>query len=163
MRGAIFMWKRKVVASVLLLMSLIVAYLVWPTDEHRIRKLFKEGVEAAESGDLEGVMAKVSFNYRDDYGVTYLYLKEILKREFQRLSDISVEYDGLKILVREDEATAELDMRVIATAGNETGYIIGDARAPLHIRFTLEKERGKWQIIKTEGLEIVHGARASVR
>ncbi len=132
---------------------LLAAYLLWPTDESRIRKLFKEGAEAMESRDLDGVMAKVSFNYRDDHGMTYLYLKETLKREFQRLSDISIEYEVVKVGVSGDAATAELDLRVIATSGSDTGYIIGDVKTPLRLTFTLEKERAKWQIVKTEGFK----------
>lgn len=156
--------KRKRMAALLLLSaSILAAYLLWPTDESRIRRLFKEGAKAVESRDLEGVLAKVSFNYRDEYGMTYLYLKEILKREFQRLSDISIEYGDLKIEVQEDAATAELDVRVIATSGSETGYIIGEVKTPLHLRFSLEKERTKWQIVKTEGVEGSYGIKRSVR
>ena len=156
--------RKKGTASLLLFsVSILAAYLLWPSDESRIRKLFKEGARAVESGDLEGVMAKVSFNYRDEYGMTYLSLKEMLKREFQGLSDISIEYGDLKIQVREDAATAEMDVRVIATSGNETGYIAGDIKTPLHLRFTLGKERTKWQIIGTEGFEASHGTSSSVR
>ncbi len=144
--------KKFMVAALLLSLGLLALYLLWPTDESRIRKLFKEGAHGVESRDLDGVMAKISFNYRDEYGMTYLYLRETLKREFQRLSDINVEYSAPRIQVREDTATADLDVRVIITSGNEAGYLIGDARAPLRLRFTLEKERAKWQIVKTEGL-----------
>jgi len=150
--------------SVLLLVSVL--YLLWPSDEARIRKLFKEGAGAVESRDLDGVMSKVSFAYRDDYGVTYLYLKEILKREFDRLSDIQVEYGELKIQIIKkggpgeerlspntpDMAVAELDIRVVATAGTETGYLLGDVKTPIHMRFTLEKERMNWLIVKAEGI-----------
>jgi hypothetical protein len=150
--------------SVLLLVSVL--YLLWPSDEARIKKLFKEGAGAVESRDIDGVMSKVSFAYRDDYGVTYLYLKEILKREFDRLSDIQVEYGELRIKIikkggpREerlspdtpDMAVAEMDIRVVATAGTETGYILGDVKTPVHMRFTLEKERMKWLIVKAEGI-----------
>lgn len=135
------------------LVIVLAAYLLWPSDESRIRKLFKEGATAVESGDIDRVMAKVSFNYRDDYGMTYLSLKETLKREFQRLSDISVEYGDLKIRVSENTALAELDIRVVATSGNETGYIIGDIRTPLPLRFTLDKERAKWLIVRAEGFQ----------
>lgn len=136
------------------LFALTVAFLLLrPTDESRIRKLIKDGAKAAESRDIEGVMAKISFNYRDDYGMTYLYLKEILKREFERLSDISVEYEDLKIRVSENTAVAELDIRVVATSGNDTGYILGDVKTPLQLRFTLDKERTKWLIVRTEGFE----------
>ncbi len=144
---------KRIAAVFILLAALLAAYLLRPTDEGRIRKLFKEGAKAVESRDSDGVMAKVSFNYLDDHGMTYLYLKETMKREFQRLSDISVEYEVRTLRVEKDTAVAELDIRVIATSGSETGYIIGDAKSPLRLRFTLEKERTKWQIVKTEGLE----------
>jgi hypothetical protein len=142
---------KKMMALLLLLIIILAGYLLWPTDESRIRKLIKEGAKAAASGDLDGVMAKISFNYRDDHGMTYLYLKETLKRQFQRLSDISIDYEDLNIAVSQNTALADLDVRVIATAGNETGYIIGDIKTPLPLRFTLEKERTKWLIVKAEG------------
>lgn len=157
------MSKRSTIGLVLLVAAIGTLWFLWPTDESRIRKLFKEGAKAVESRDLDGVMAKVAFNYRDEHGMTYLYLKEVLKREFQRLSDISIEYEVLNVRVAENTATAELDMRVIATSGSDTGYIIGDVRTPLRLRFTLEKERAKWQLISTEGLEESYGTRTSVR
>jgi hypothetical protein len=45
-----------------------------------------------------------------------------------------------------------MDVRIIATIGNETGYIFGDLPKPAHLKFTLEKERTKWLVAKTEGL-----------
>jgi hypothetical protein len=54
----------------------IILYLLWPSDESRIKKLFKEGSQAIEKKELDAVMSKVSFNYRDGYGFTYLYIKE---------------------------------------------------------------------------------------
>ena len=158
--------KKLFIGLLFLLLLVSVLYLLWPSDEARIRKLFKEGAGAVESRDIDGVMSKVSFAYRDDYGVTYLYLKEILKREFDRLSDIQVEYGELKIKIIKkggpgeerpspdapDMAVAEMDIRVVATAGTETGYILGDVKTPVHIRFTLEKERMKWFIVKSEGI-----------
>ncbi len=143
--------KKRIISLFSLLVMIIAAYLLWPSDESRIRKLFKEGAAAVESGDLDGVMAKVSFNYRDDHGMTYLSLKETLKREFQQLSDIGVEYGDLKIRVSDNTAVAELDVRVVATSGNETGYIIGDIKTPFPLRFTLDKERTKWLIVRAEG------------
>jgi len=143
--------KKLIIVLLLLLAMVTTLYLLWPTDESRIRKLIKEGAKATESGDVDGIMAKVSFNYRDDYGMTYLSVRETLKREFQRLSDITVEYGNLNIRVTEDTAVAELDIRVVATSGTETGYIIGDIKNPLSLRLTLDRERTKWLIVKAEG------------
>jgi len=90
----------------------------------------------------------------------------MLKREFDRLSDIQVEYGELRIEIIKkggtqgerrspdapDMAMAELDIRVVATAGTETGYLLGDVKTPVHVEFTLEKERMKWLIVKAEGI-----------
>ncbi|HET6514911.1 MAG TPA: hypothetical protein VFG09_07095 [Thermodesulfovibrionales bacterium] len=145
------MKRRSLIAAGLVVLAILGFSFLWPTDEGRIRKLFKEGAAAMEAKNLEGVMAKVSYRYTDDYGMTYLYLKEMLKREFGALSDIKVEYDAVRIKVSNNSAVAEVDVRVIATSGKETGYIIGDIREPLRLRFTLEKERMKWLIVKREG------------
>src|SRR6266498_4542571 len=147
---------RKVIITLLLfLVPALTLYILWPSDEGRIKKLFKEGAGSMESEDPGGVMAKVSFNYRDEYGMTYLTLRETLEREFKRISDVHVEYDDLKIQVFKNGASkgalAEMDVRVVATIGSETGYIAGDVKKPLHLRFALEKERMKWLIVKTEG------------
>jgi len=160
--------RRLVIGLLSVLVLILVVYLLWPSDEARIRKLFKEGASAVESKDLDDVMSKVSFAYRDEYGATYLYLKKILKREFDRLSDIQVEYEALKVeIVKKgglageqpssdtpDIAMAEMDIRVVATAGTETGYIVGDVKTPVHMKFTLEKERMRWLIVKAEGIRL---------
>lgn len=68
------------------------------------------------------------------------------------MSDIKIEYENLNIKVNEKTATADMDVRIIATIGNDTGYIFGDLPKPVHLKFTLEKERTKWLVTKTEGL-----------
>jgi len=135
-----------------LLITPLVIYLVWPSDESRIKKLFREGSQAIEKEDIDAAMSKVSFNYTDEYGFNYLYIKESLKRVFQQMSDITIEYESLKITVSDKTAKAEMDLRVVATMGTDTGYILGDLPNPVHLTFTLEKERTKWMVTKTEGM-----------
>lgn len=145
------MSRKSISILVLLLVAMPAVCFLWPSDERRIKRLFTDGKRAIESENLEGVMSKVSYNYRDDYDLTYLYLKETLKNQFEELTDITVEYENLNIKVSKDTATADVDVRVIATKGNETGYIIGDARSPAHFKFSLDKERTKWLIVGSEG------------
>jgi hypothetical protein len=130
----------------------VLIYLLWLSDESRIKKLFKEGSQAIEKEDLDGVMSKLSFNYHDEYGMNYLYIKESMKSVFQQMNDIKIEYENLKIKVDKKTATADVDVRILATIGNDTGYILGDLAKPVHLTFTLEKERAKWLVTKTEGL-----------
>lgn len=146
------MSKKSTAILFVLLLTPIILYLIWPSDESRMKKLFKEGARATEKEDLDAVMSRVSYNYRDEYGLTYLYIKESMKRVFLQMSDIKIEYENLKIKVKEKTATADMDVRVVATIGNDTGYILGDLPKPVHLKFTLEKERTKWLVIKTEGL-----------
>jgi hypothetical protein len=130
----------------------VLIYLLWPSDESRIKKLFKEGSQAIEKEDLDGVMSKISFNYHDEYGMNYLYIKESMKSIFQQMNDIKIEYENLKIKVDKKTATADMDVRILVTIGDDTGYIFGDLAKPVHLTFTLEKERAKWLVTKTEGL-----------
>ena len=146
------MSKKTIVILFLLLLTPVIFYLIWPSDESRIKKLFKEGSAAIEKEDLEAVMSKVSFNYQDEYSFNYLYIKETMKHVFQQMSDIKVEYENLKINVTDKTATADMDVMVLATISGNTGYVLGDLAKPAHLKFTLEKERSKWSVIKTEGL-----------
>ncbi|MGQ9571423.1 MAG: hypothetical protein ACUVUQ_11420 [Thermodesulfovibrionales bacterium] len=127
-------------------------YIFMSSDESRIKKLFKEGSRAIEIKDVDAVMSKISYNYQDEYGMNYLSLKESIKSVFKKISDIKVEYENLKIKVNKETASADIDVRILATEGNETGYILCDLAKPVYLRFTLEKERTKWLVTKTEGL-----------
>jgi len=131
----------------------VVVYLLVPSDASRIKKLFKEGAKAVEREDIDAVMSKVSFNYRDEYGFTYLYIKETMKTVFRQWGDIKIEYENLKIDVKGKTALADMEVLVTASIGDNTGYVIGDLTKPAHLTFTLEKERTKWLIVKTEGLQ----------
>ena len=146
------MSKKTIAFLFILIITPVIIYLLWPSDESRIKKLFKEGSQAIEQEDLETVMSKVSFNYRDEYGLTYLYLKELLKSVFRQMDDIKIEYENVEIAIHDDTATADMDVLILATIGNDTGYILGDLTEPAHLTFTLDKERTKWFVIKTEGL-----------
>jgi hypothetical protein len=130
----------------------VVVYLLVPSDTSRIKKLFKEGAKAVGREDIDAVMSKISFNYRDEYGFTYLYVKESMKSVFRQWGDIKIEYENLKIDIKGKTAIADMDVRVTASIGDNAGYVLGDLTKPVHLQFALEKERTKWLVTKTEGL-----------
>ena len=144
--------KKSIALLILVIIIPVLIYLLWPSDESRIKKLFKEGSQTIEKEDLDGVMSKLSFNYHDEYGMNYLYIKESMESVFQQMNDIKIEYENLKIKIDKKTAAADMDVRILATIGNDTGYIFGDLAKPVHLTFTLEKERAKWLVTKTEGL-----------
>ncbi len=148
---------RKTILSLsLLLISPVIIYFFWPSDQSRIKKLFREGAQAVEQEKIEDVMSKVSFNYTDKQGLSYIIIKDGMKRFFQQMSDIKIEYDIKNISVKGETATVDLDLRVIASSGDDTGYAVGDAAEPLHAKFYLEKERTTWLVAGTEGLNFAY-------
>ena len=150
------MSRKTVIALALLILSPLIIYLLWPSDESRIKKLFREGAAAVEQEKIDGVMSRVSFNYTDDHGLTYLLLKEALGRVFRQMSDIKIEYAIRNISIKNSAATADIEMRVIASHGQDTGYAVGDAARPAPLKFFLVKERTTWLVEKTEGIPFLY-------
>jgi hypothetical protein len=148
------MSKKSIALLALLILFPIVLYVLRPSDEGRIKKLFREGARAVEAGRVEDVMSLVSYNYADEYGLSYLGLKQGFERTFKEMAGIQVEYEIKDISIKDKNATAALDVRVIATHGQDTGYFVGDAARPAHLKFSLEKERMKWLISSVEGLRL---------
>lgn len=148
------MSRRFIALLILLFAAPLIIYLICPTEESRIRKLIREGASAFEAKKIDDVMSKISYNYTDEHGLSYLYLKEGGTRFFNQMNDIKVEYEIKSIEVKDDKASAQIDVRVIAGRVQDVGYIVGDAVKPLSMKFYLEKERTKWLIVKTEGLPV---------
>lgn len=148
------MSRKSVLFIAFLILSPLLIYLVWPSDESRIKKLFREGAKAVESKKIADVMSKVSFNYSDEHGLSYVTLKQGLERVFGRMSKIEVEYELRKLEIKGEGAVAELDIRVIASYDKDRGYVLGDAARPERLIFSLDKERTKWLVRRTEGLTV---------
>jgi hypothetical protein len=148
------MSRKSIISLCLLILSPLVIYFLWPSDESRIKKLFREGAQAIEQEKLDDVMSKISFNYTDNQGLAYITIKEGMNRIFQQMSGIKIEYEIKNISINDAVATADLDLRGIASYGEETGYVVGDAETPAHMKFFLEKERASWLVAKTEGLRL---------
>lgn len=148
------MSKRMIALLVLIFAGPLLFYLLWPSDESRIRKLFKEGAAAIQARKVDEVMAKVSFNYSDEHGLSYLFLKEGATRLFTQIDAVQVDYAVKSIAIKDEKATVDIEVRVIAGHGQERGYIAGDAAKPVTMKFHLEKERSKWLVVRTEGLPV---------
>ncbi|GBE36866.1 hypothetical protein BMS3Bbin07_01018 [bacterium BMS3Bbin07] len=143
---------RKTVIILLLLLSIPLAiYLLMPSDAKRIRKLVGEGREAAIQKDLSRVMSLVSYNYRDRYGFSYLYLKETLKRIFKDYDSIEIDLKRLRVdLDSEDgKAKAKFLLKAVGIKNNDREYILGTEEVYESVFLTLKKERMKWRVVET--------------
>jgi hypothetical protein len=148
------MSKKSIALLFMVMVAPVVIYLLWPTEEARIRKLVRQAAHAIEAKDVEGVMEKVSFNYQDEYGLSYLLIKKMLERQFQRYSGMEVEYENLRIDVSEgaEEATASMDLRVLASSGDQMGYALGgDEPARLRLRLKKGGPLKRWQVVEASG------------
>jgi hypothetical protein len=139
---------RSAIALLILVISPVLVYLFWPSDESRIRKLIREEVRAVEEEDIDAFMSGVAFHYQDEYGLSYLLLKRLVEREFRAFSEIGMEYGGLGIDVSDERAMAGMDVRVLADRGVGRGYYWGDFREPVRLELELKKgPAGRWLII----------------
>lgn len=147
------MGRKTIIFLLLLIVSPIVIYLLLPTDEARIKKLIRQSINAIGKEDIDEVMSNISFNYQDDYGMSYALLKRALTDQFNFLGDIEIEYENLSVTVNDDKASLGLDVRVIATQGQSRGYYIGGMKDPGHLVLELEKGPLKnWLVIRASGL-----------
>jgi len=87
-------------------------------------------------------------------GLPNLFIKKGVENVLKQMDGIKIEYEIKNITVKGRAATADLDLRGIASY-EDTGYSLGGAAKPVHMKFLLEKERAKWLVIKTEGLPAV--------
>jgi hypothetical protein len=145
---------RSAIFYLLLVLSPVIVYLLWPSDEARIRKLIKAEIKAAELEDIDGFMGGIAFHYSDEHGLSYALLRRAVEAEFKRSSAIGVEFEGLVIEVKDKRAVARMDMMVLAERGGGAGraYWWGAPGDPVHLSLELEKNpAGKW---------LIRGARA---
>jgi len=146
---------QRYIVPLVLLLCVVLIFIFYPTDEKRIKKIIARCEKAVVTGNLDELMSHVSYNYLDDHGNGYLQIKNIMQTAFQYLDDIEVEKDIIKILVKEQDAEAQLSIRVLASQKEDRGYIIGDAGRAQKIKVFLEKEKplNKWLVTKIEGLK----------
>ncbi len=150
-QGTEVMRRRTVIILILLVSVPLAVYLLTPSDAKRIRKLVRQGGDAVARKDLQAVMALVSYNYRDRYGFSYLYLKESLKRLFENYDSFEIDLKRLRVDVDSEAGTAEAKF-LLKAAGIRDGdreYILGTEEVYESVFLTLKKERMKWMVIET--------------
>lgn len=137
----------KIALIVALVLSPIAIYLLMPSDEAQLNRLVQEAREAVEAGNVDGVMSVVSFNYKDERGMSYLLIKRLLEARMKGLTGISVEVSGLSVRSIEKAAYIEIDARASSGAGGSRSYWVGGEDHWLHISAKLGKEAsGQWKV-----------------
>jgi ketosteroid isomerase-like protein len=123
------------------------------TDEARIRQVIYRGKAAIEKKDIDGVMAQVSREYQDDYGLNKIAIMVVFQRVFHEFEAISIHVEELRIEINErKQGQAFLLTWATVQTQDKTGYLVGSSEKPCQLTFTLAKEGGTWRVIKAAGV-----------
>ena len=138
------------ISLAVLLIAVTAWYVFYPSDKKRIKKVIDNSTQAIIKKDIDQLMDHISFNYRDEYGGTYLLFKKRMEGAFERFEDIEINADIMSVNVKNEHADARLRMSAIVTEGSERGYIIGDGGSDEDVSVYLEKSPYEWKVFKVE-------------
>jgi len=137
---------------VFLTIVIICILIFFPTDKKRIWKVIVTSEKAIIDEELDGLMDNISYNYRDEYGGTYLLIKRRMEAVFKRLDNIEAEVQLVRISVDKKQAEAEINVKVTASYGEDRSYIVGDPANWQNMKIYLKKSPYTWEVIKVSGL-----------
>lgn len=124
------------------------------SDDTAIRKTLEEIKAKAEALDWQGVMDYISKEYKDDSGHNRAIIGILVKRAFEGVQTLEVDYKISGISIAGDEATVSLEIVTRAYRGNQVFYPFGSDRLPEYPTVFLKKEGlSNWKIVKVEGVK----------
>lgn len=146
---------RKAIAAiaVLIVAALALIFFTGQTDdEEQIRRLIEGVADAAEDGDVGGVMDPVAEDWQDSSGLKERTLRGLLAREFLRGRRLAVVVGPIDVdLEDEEHAHARFEAWL---AEDATGTLWPENTESIHFEVDLEKREGDWLIVYTEHEEI---------
>jgi hypothetical protein len=128
-------------------------YWYWNSPERQIKKLLSKAEAAFEAKDIEGTIDHFSLQYRDDLGLAYLNIKQLMKRGYEEFEGFDVKLGNLDIEVGDDQATVFSDFRLIVI-NDQKAYLIGSDEEVLPITFEFAKETMRWKIRAVNGIRV---------
>ena len=151
--------KKIIIFAVLILALAWLFFSGGENDDEFFNNYFNEMVKAGENKDLDSFMDNFSLHYKDDYGLNYVVVKNIVKNVFEKNSEIEGGFSGLNSSITNDEdgkeiAVVNMDVTATANNGGIRKGILGFDNNPENITIYLEKSTfGSWQIVSVEGIE----------
>ncbi len=130
----------RVIAGFALLVAVALAFvfLFRTSDEKAIENLLKAGLEAAEGGEEEKVIALISPNYRNGEETRDGIIRRIRKAVKQRITPARLK--GSAIQVSGDDAAASLTV--------EVGML--QYRQEFALWLKLRRENGEWKVVAAD-------------
>ena len=151
---------KKIVLPLIILAVLLIYFLTGKGHSTReIESTFIKMFDAGKKKDFDSVLEHFSITYKDDYGGTYLIVKNILKRFFDKFDSFDISFSDLKASFKENEqgdsiAYVNFDIFISGIGSGLPVPILGTETNTENLTITMKKSTfGKWKIIKVEGLE----------
>jgi hypothetical protein len=155
MRGKGFVTVLMLALAVLIYLVVVRPLLI--SDEARIRKGIEEGIQDIEAKDLAKCLRHVSLHYKDEYGLTYVGVRELLGRIFQEFDAFEVGLGDLRFLsLEKEQASLSLDLTVKVRYRGEKAYLLGSGEDANRVNMRFIKEGRRWKVIQVEGIQ-AHG------
>lgn len=141
--------RRWTVVILIVLLALGMWYLSRGSEEDRIREVLREGKEAIEREDLQGLMEFISRRYSDSRGLNYFALRGLLGSLFDRYEHIRIHVEREEITLEDGKALARVWGWAEARDREGEGVIACSSGDPCLVELQLEKEGGKWLVRST--------------
>ncbi|MDH4212139.1 MAG: hypothetical protein OEV79_11905 [candidate division WOR-3 bacterium] len=147
---------RKLLLGVLVLIVVVLVWLLYPTEERRLRNDIKALRKAVENESVETVSAYLDVQYQDNNNMTREGLIDAVGRFFAEVDSITVQMKGLKASI--DSTTADnvifascsLGVRVLARYEGERVLAFGGIVKPSTVQARFRKTDGKYRVYYAE-------------
>lgn len=133
--------------------ALLVSFFAWEwylSPEARVKRALTSAAEAAEAGDIEGLVSFFSDDYTDFVNPDRASLETRLREGFERVDRLNVTLQGIEVDLEQERARANFDLVVVAIRGEERYVIVGTPFEPEKINAVLERSEGGWRIRNVE-------------
>lgn len=144
--------------------ALLILFLLFRGTGNRDAEYFKSYISdmknAGEQKDFEEFTDFFSAHYRDSAGLNYIYLKNIIRKQFEKYEKFDAEYSDVTVSdLYSDEAEnsfvdINLDVTVTGIRNGIPVELIGVTGNPDNITLTLRKSFiGQWKVVRVEGVD----------
>ena len=122
----------------LLLVALAFIFLFRTSEEKAIEQLLQKGLQAAEAGDAEGVVALISPNYKNGEETRESIVRKIRQAVNQRISPASLKGSAIQVSGDVADVTATVVVGAL------------QLRREFSLSLKLKKEDGQWKVTSAD-------------
>lgn len=128
-------------------------------DTSEIAHVLDQMVEAGKQGMQGDLIEHVSIEYRDDYGGSYLVVKNVVENLFDKYKKFDTKYKNLSVSIDNPEngdktAVANLDIHIVGYTSDVPIDLLGteDSYQNITLYFKKTKILG-WKVTRAEGFD----------